>query len=155
VRSRVRKCGAIGLAAVLVTSAAVQAQDHEHARVSVAPMDPPITITINPEARVSVKLAGALPAPVACGTAAVFRLKIINQGFVTSRLEAELVGEKTGGVMLDFQPEPLKGIPEELRDIRIMLAKPGSADLTVSFRTHNNPPDLGGRDRVHFLMHCI
>jgi hypothetical protein len=129
--------------------------DHEHAHEAAALGDPPIKITINPEARVSVTLAGALPPPAACGTAVDFRVKIINQGFVTSRLEAELVGDKPEGITLDFHPEPLKGVPEELRDLRITLSKPGSTDLTLSFRTHNNAPDIGGRDRVHFLLRCL
>ena len=148
-------CAATLAVSVLATSAAVHAQTHEHARESVSPADPPIKITINPEARVSVTLAGALPPPVACGTAADLRVKIINQGFVTSRLEAELIGKTPAGAKLAFHPEPLKGVPEELRELRITLTKPGPTDLTVSFRTHNNAPDLGGRDRVHFLMSCL
>jgi hypothetical protein len=129
--------------------------DHEHAREPTAPGEPTIKITINPEARVSVILAGALPPPAACGTAVDLRVKIINQGFVTSRLEAEFIGDKSEGTTLDFNPEPLRGVPEEQRDLRITLIKPGSTDLTLSFRTHNNAPDLGGRDRIHFLMHCL
>ena len=31
---------------------------------------------------------------------------------------------------------------------------PGTVDLTVAFRTHNEIPDLGGRDRIHFLIVC-
>jgi hypothetical protein len=27
-------------------------------------------------------------------------------------------------------------------------------DLTIAFKAHNEVPDLGGRDRVHFLMRC-
>jgi hypothetical protein len=130
-------------------------QQHHHAAEASAPTDPPIKITINPEARVSVVLAGALPPPAACGTAVDFRVRIINQGFVTSRLEAELIGDKPEAAKLDFHPEPLRGVAEELRDLRITLIKPGSFDLTISFRTHNNAPDLGGRDRIHFLMHCL
>jgi hypothetical protein len=151
----VRNCAAIGLVVVLVTSAVVDAQDHEHIHRFVSPTDLPIKITINPEARVSATLAGALPAPAACGAAVDFRVKIINQGFVTSRLEAELVGEKPEGATLDFHPEPLKGIPEEQRELRILLTKPGPTDLTISFRTHSNAPDLGGRDRIHFVMSCL
>jgi hypothetical protein len=143
------------LSAAVFFLPALAIADHEHAHESAAPDDPPIKITINPEARVSVTLSGALPPPAACETAVDFRVKIINQGFVTSRLEAELVGDESEGTTLDFHPEPLKGVLEELRDLRITLIKPGSTDLTLSFRTHNNAPDLGGRDRVHFLMHCL
>ncbi len=150
-----RTCATTLVASVLATSAVVHAQTHEHAHESVSPTDPPITITINPEARVSVTLAGALPPPVACGTAAEFRVKVINQGFVTSRLEAQFVGSTPVGAKLTVDPQPLKGVPEELRDLRITLTTPGPTDVTVSFRTHNNTPDLGGRDRVHFLMSCL
>lgn len=122
---------------------------------TVSPTQPPIKITINPEARVSVVLVGALPAPVACGTAADLPVKIVNQGFVTSRLEADLVGDVPAGVSLDFHPAPLKGVREEVRNLRITLTKPEPTDLTIVFRAHHETPDLGGRDRIHFLMHCL
>jgi hypothetical protein len=120
-----------------------------------APQEAPIQITINPEARVSVALAGSLPHPVPCGTPADFAVKIMNQGFVTSRLEAELVGVTPAGVNLDFHPEPLKGVREELRHLRITLTRPDPTDLTIAFRAHNEVPDVGGRDRIHFVMHCV
>jgi len=119
------------------------------------PREAPIQITINPEARVSVVLAGSLPHPVPCGTAADFSVKILNQGFITSRLEAEFVGNTPAGVNLDFHPEPLKGVREELRHLRITLTRPDPTDLTIAFKAHNEVPDLGGRDRIHFVMHCL
>jgi hypothetical protein len=129
---------------------------HNHAGMGAAsPDDPPIKITINPEARVSVVMAGALPPPVPCGTATDLPVKIVNQGFVTSQLEAEVVGDSPPVVTLDFHPAPLKGVPEELRMLHLTLSKPGVIDLTLAFRAHNEIPDLGGRDRVHFLLHCL
>jgi hypothetical protein len=118
-------------------------------------LDPPIKITINPEARVSAALAGALPPSTICGRPVEFRVWIVNQGFVTSRLEARLVGEVPAGTVLDFHPEPLKGVPEEQRTLRLTLTAPGPTDITISFRSQNNAPDLGGRDKVHFLMKCF
>jgi len=114
----------------------------------------PVEITINPEARVSVSVTGSLPPSVLCGTAVVIPIEILNQGFVTSRLEAQFVDDPPAGANLEFNPEPLKGVTEEMRSMRITLAKPGSTDLTISFRAHNEPPDLGGRDRIHFLVNC-
>ena len=119
------------------------------------PSEAPIKITINPEARLSVALAGTLPRPVSCGTAAEFVLKIVNLGFVTSRLEAEFVGDVPAGVSLDFRPAPLKGVREEFRNLRITLTNPDPTDLTIAFKAHNELPDLGGRDRVHFVMRCV
>jgi hypothetical protein len=143
----------LALAAVLLFPALAGAEDDSRMH-EVRPGDPPIKITINPEARVSVTLAGALPPAAACGTAADLVVAIVNQGFVTSRLEAELVGAPAG-VTLDFHPEPLKGIPEELRIMHITLTNPGATDLTIAFRAHNEIPDLGGRDHVHFLLRCL
>jgi hypothetical protein len=129
--------------------------DHHKETETVSANEPPIKITINPEARVSVVLVGALPRPVPCGTAADLPVKIVNQGFVTSRLEAEFVGEVPAGVSLDFHPAPLKGVREEFRNLRITLTKPDPTDLTIAFRAHNETPDLGGRGRIHFLMNCL
>ena len=36
-------------------------------------------------------LTGALPPSAPCGTATDLSVKIVNQGFVTARLEAELI----------------------------------------------------------------
>jgi hypothetical protein len=144
---------AITALAVLATMPAlVPAEEHEHAPASRTA--PPITVTINPEARVSVTLGGALPPPVDCGKPAILPVKIVNQGFVTPRLEARLLGEVPPGTTLEFHPAPLQGIPEEQRELHITLSRPGLADLTIAFRAHNDVPDIGGRDRIHLLMHC-
>jgi hypothetical protein len=139
-------------AALALPALALAAGEHEHG-VTPSSNDAPIHIAINPEARVSVVLAGVLPPPAPCGMAANLSVKIVNQGFVTARLEADLVGTPTA-VTLDLDPRPLTGAPEELRTLRITLSHPGFMDLTIAFKAHNGTPDLGGRDRVHFLMSC-
>lgn len=150
-----KACATTLVASVLATPAVVRTQTRAHAHESASPTNPPITITINPEARVSVALAGALPPPVACGTAAALRVRIINQGFVTSRLEAQFIGNTPAGAKLAFHPQSLKGVPEELRELRITLTKRGPSDLTLSFQIHNNVPGLDDRNRVHLLMSCL
>jgi hypothetical protein len=131
-------------------------QDHRAMDMGAgSPNDPPIKITINPEARVSVALAGELPPPAPCGIANDLPVKIVNQGFLTAQLEAELVDNAPAGVTVDFHPAPLKGLPEEMRVLRIVVAQPGPVDLTIAFKAHNEVADLGGRDRIHFLMRCV
>jgi hypothetical protein len=148
--------GAGCVAIMLAASAAASAQHHDHAgHGAPASGDAPITITINPETRVSVARAGALPPPAKCGTPAELAVKIVNQGNFTLRLEAALVADPPPGATLHFQPERLTGVPEELRKMHITLAQPGTHDLTVAFKARNEAPDLGGRDRVHFLIRCI
>src|SRR5215469_1237075 len=111
-----------------------QAHDHYKEAQTASASDPAIKITINPEARISVVLASALPRPAPCGTPVDLEVKIVNQGFVTSRLEAELVGDAPTGVSLEFHLVPLKGVREEFRNLRITLTKPGPTDLTIAFR---------------------
>jgi hypothetical protein len=155
-----RLTGLVGIALFLLPGLARANDEHTHDHRAMemgasSPNDPPIKITINPEARVSVTLAGELPPPAPCGIATDLPVKIVNQGFVTAQLEAELVDNAPAGVTLDFHPAPLKGLPEELRALRIVLAQPGPTDLTIAFKAHNEIADLGGRDRVHFLMSCV
>jgi hypothetical protein len=121
---------------------------------AVIPGDAPIRITINPEARVSVSRGGELPPSPACGTAMEVPVTIINQAFLTAPLEATLVGNTPTHVRLEFPPDPLKGLPQEMRVLRVTLNKPEPTDLTISFRARNDIPDLGGRDRIHFLLRC-
>jgi hypothetical protein len=151
----------LAVVAVFLLPALARANDehtHDHRAMEMgvgSPNDAPIKITINPEARVSVALAGELPSPAPCGIATDLPVKVVNQGFVTAQLEAELVDNAPTGVTLDFHPAPLKGLPEEMRSLRIVVAQPGPVDLTIAFKAHNEVADLGGRDRSHFLMRCV
>jgi hypothetical protein len=91
---------------------------------------------------------------VPCGTPTDLRVRIVNQGFVTAPLEAHLVGNAPPGLVLEFQHTPLTGAPEEFRQLRLTLARPGSTDVTIAFRARHHEPDLAGRNRVHFLLRC-
>lgn len=141
-------------ACVSLLSTMARAEEERHLHDHRQSSDAPITITINPEARVSVVLSGALPASVACGKATAIPVMVVNHGFLTSTLEADLVGYVPTGVKIAFHGQPLKGAPEELRELRITLTEPGATDITVAFKAHHGSPDLGGRDRIHFLMRC-
>lgn len=116
----------------------------------------PITITINPESRVSVVLSGPLPAPTQCGVPTAIPVKIINQSFSTLRLEASLIGDSPSSeVAIDFHPRPLDGAPEESRSLSVRLSHPGPVDITLSFGARHVAHDLGGRDQIHFMMDCL
>ena len=150
-----RNIAAIALFIALPALVCAQKSEHADEHYEASHNEAPIMITINPEARVRVALGGALPQPVSCGTAANLAVRIVNQSFTTSRLEAQFVGDVPEGVSLDFRPAPLKGVREESRNLRITLTNPDPTDLTVAFKAHNGLPDLGGRDRVHFVMRCV
>ena len=147
------------LSLVCVRAFAAQSADmghaqHHHAMSEMPVHRAPIEISINPEARVSVALGAPMPAHNVCGGPITLPVRIINDSFITASLEARLVGNVPSGVKVNFNPAPLTGQSEERRQITITLAEPGTKDLTISFKAHNDIPDLGGRDRVHFLMKC-
>jgi hypothetical protein len=125
-----------------------------HDKEAVAQIEAPIEIKINPESRVSASITGPWPPPARCGTAASIPLEILNQGFLTARLEAQLADVPPRGVSLELQPEPLTGVAEETRVLKITMAQPGPADVTIAFKAHDGASDLGGRDRIHVLMQC-
>lgn len=114
----------------------------------------PIEIAINPEARVSVTLGAPMPKHQPCGRPIAIPVSIANDSFITARLEARLAGNVPKDVRLDFRPEPLSGKAQDWRALTLVLGEPGLKDITISFKAHGDIPDLGGRDRVHFLIGC-
>jgi hypothetical protein len=64
------------------------------------------------------------------------------------------VGDSLAGAKVLFQPDPLKSATYETRKLRIALTKPGLTGVAIAFKAHNDVPDLGGRDRLHFLIKC-
>lgn len=156
-RNRISALAIVTLVCELAFSAraAEMGRDHHHhAMPEMSVQRAPIEISINPEARVSVALGARMPAHNVCGRPIVLPVRVVNDSFITASLEARLVGNVPSGVTVDFHPAPLSGQSEERRQITITLAKPGTKDLTISFKAHNDIRDLGGRDRVHFLMSC-
>jgi hypothetical protein len=150
----------IAAAFLVLTLTEKHTQDHgahqnsRSAETSLMSDDAPIKISINPEARLSVSRGGKLPPITACGTPIDLQVRIVNQGFVTVPLEASFVDSVPKDVSLEFTVEPLKGVREEQRLLRVTLNKPGLFDVTISFRAKRDILDLGGRDRVHFLIGC-
>jgi len=142
------------LPAIALGQVSEPVRDHQKMERVSSDFGAPIKITINPEARISVVLADKLLPPAPCGGTLDLPVKIVNRGFVTARLEVALVGDTPPGVTLDFDSESLKGLPEEYRELHIRLTEPGPVDLTIAFKAHNDIANLGGRNRVHFLMRC-
>jgi hypothetical protein len=150
---------ALATAAALILPVLVSAGGdrltHDHSKAEAASAtDAPIQVTINPEARVSVAFSGRMPTASPCGQPTDFLVSVLNRGFVTAKLEARLVGDAPPGVKFEFRSEPLTGVTKETRTLKITLINAGPTDITIAFTTHNNVPDLAGRDRVHLLLLC-
>lgn len=128
---------------------------HAHHRHATEPDGSPILVTINPEARVSVRLVAALPPAPVCGSALDIAVKVVNQGYVTAPLQVFWLSEPPPGASLTLLGDSLSGAAEERRILRVTLTNPELTDVTIGFNTRNNIPDIGGRDRVHFLLNCL
>jgi hypothetical protein len=113
-----------------------------------------ISITINPEARGECALQGAPSLIATCGQVVALPVNIVNQGFVTNALEARLVDPVPEGIPLEFSEEPLKGIGDERRVLRVKIETTGPLDVTIAFNAKNGIPDLAGRGRIHLLAQC-
>jgi len=156
-RSKLELVVAVGVALIVLSVLRSARADHEpHNRtVPSSTNSALVTLTINPEARVSVMLSGGPPPEPACGTAAALPIRIVNQGFVTAVLEARLIGKPArGGVKLTWEPRALSGDPEEVRVLGVVLFRHGSTDVTIAFNARGEGSDPGGRDRLHVLMSC-
>jgi len=123
---------AIALAVLLAVWGS--ANDHKYEVDGSAPHEAPIEVTINPESRVSVALVGPLPPAAPCGVVTKLRVSIANYGFLTARLEATLVGTLPAGVTVFLQPDPLKGVAYETRNLLVKLTRPGLLDLTIALK---------------------
>jgi hypothetical protein len=113
-----------------------------------------IKITINPEGRVNAVLVGDTPSHLPCDVPVDLPVKIFNQGFITAPLNAELVDPPSSNSKVGFQSEPLKGAPEELRMLTLILRTPEDEDFTIAFRAERPDLDQSDNNRVHFVIRC-
>ena len=139
---------------LVLGSASAIAQDHAHHHESLPPGNAQIVVSINPEARVSAVLAAPLPAPSACGSATELKIKVINQGFITAPLRASIVGDGASRVSLHMESAKLSGNAEDHRTLHLIPLGSDPVDVTIAFSIDKNIGDLGGRDRVHFVVRC-
>lgn len=136
-------------------SATAMAENHAHHHEALPPGKAQIVLTINPEARVSAVMAAPLQAPGACGSPTELKIKVINQGFITAPLRASIVGDDTSRVSLHMDGAKLSGKTDDFRTLHLIPLGPDPVDVTIAFSIDKNIGDLGGRDRVHFVVRCV
>src|SRR5262249_30812631 len=93
-------------------------------------------------------------APSACGSATALKVKVINQSFITAPLRAAIVGDGARYISLHMEGTRLTGKAEDNRTLHLIPLGPDPVDVTIAFSIDKNIGDLGGRDRVHFLLRC-
>ncbi|MEU4191830.1 hypothetical protein AB0E69_08030 [Kribbella sp. NPDC026611] len=109
----------------------------------------PISVTINPEARVNVARTGHRVRSLPTGEWHPIEFPIVNTGFVTGRLVIE--GEPVPGVELDLPVHELTGEPRQEGSFRVRFDVPTVVDVTLSFRALGA---LGGL-ALHSSLHLI
>jgi hypothetical protein len=117
----------------------------------------PIEVTINPEARVSVRRSAARIPKLICGRPTPLLLRIINEALVTSTLRVRLTGTPVDDTSTSVQPIPrrLAGVSIEYRVLRLSLAHEGITDITLTFDAGAETEDLGSRATVVLLARCV
>ncbi len=117
-------------------------------------IDGVIALAVNPEARVYATVEQHRVHYVRVGALLEVPVTVLNTGFVTSRVEPELGAPLDGVIALSWDRAALHGGPVEQRRLGIVAHEPGWHDVTVHFAFPGEPADLGGRDRVHLLVHA-
>lgn len=118
-----------------------------------ATSDGVLQITINPEARVSVVRGGRIPSAI-CGQPLEIPIVIQNDGFVTAPLGVALVDPAGAFIGVELIGGAPSGAAQQQRMLRLIGIEKRPTDITIAFRLRKDFPDIGGRDRVHFLTWC-
>lgn len=110
-----------------------------------------IEVTINPEARISIKRT---PAPLTmppCGKSGVWLIRIVNQGFVTAGLNVRTI---ESSVSLEPAAPPLSGGAVEYRLLRYTMSEIHQSDITLTVDAGSATSDIGGRAILPLLLQC-
>jgi len=114
-----------------------------------------IEVTINPEARVSVRRTAA-PLPLfACGTAEPLLVRIVNEGHVTSSFNIRLRQDTDANmVMLGRLTPHLAGATVEYRLLTMTVGTVRPVDLTLIADAGPGTDDLGLRSQLSMIVKC-
>lgn len=111
----------------------------------------PISVTINPEARVNVARTGTRVAPLHTGHWHPIDITIVNTGYVTGQLVIES-SPVPSGVELDLPVHALSGEPRQEGGLRVRFDVPSIVDLTLTFRALGALGGLAIHSSLHLLL---
>jgi hypothetical protein len=110
----------------------------------------PISVTINPEARVNVARTGSRAASFTTGDWHTIDFPIVNTGYVTGLLEIQ--GDPVPGVELDLPAHELTGEPRQEGAIRVRFDVPTIVDVTLTFRALGALGGLATHGSLHLIL---
>ncbi|HZX07106.1 hypothetical protein [Kribbella sp.] len=109
----------------------------------------PISVVINPEARVNVARTGHRVPNLTAGEWHTIEFPIVNTGFVTGQLVIE--SDPVPGIELDLPVHELTGEPAQDGSLRVRFDVPAVVDVTLRFRALGS---LGGL-ALHSSLHLV
>lgn len=112
----------------------------------------PLSVTINPEARVNVARTGNRVDSLPAGEWHAITFPIVNTGFVTGRLVIEAA--PVPGVELDLPVHQLTGEPEQEGVVRVRFNAPTVVDITLTFRALASLGGLALHSSVNLILHA-
>lgn len=134
--------------------------DHAHgvgAAESCHPLPGPdstcvLALAVNPESRVYATVEDHAIFTATRHETLWIEVAVANSGYVTAPVAVSLIAPADGSATLIWSGSPLSGSSREVRSLGIITKVTGLIDLTITFSLPSEPPDLGGRDRVHLLV---
>jgi hypothetical protein len=117
-----------------------------------APVDTtaPISVTINPEARVNVARTGNRVESLAIGDWHAIEFPIVNTGYVTGQLVIE--ADPVRGIELDLPVHELTGEPQQDGSFRVRFGVPTIVDITLTFHAVGALGGLAIHSTLHLLL---
>ena len=110
----------------------------------------PISVTINPEARVNVARTATRVASLPTGHWHAIDVTIVNDGYVTGLLEID--SDPVPGIELDLPAHELTGEPRQEGGIRVRFDTPTIVDVTLTFRALGALGGLSNHSSLHLLL---
>ena len=110
----------------------------------------PISVAINPEARVNVARTATRLEPLTVGDWHPINLTIANHGYVTGLLAIEC--DPVPGIELDLPIHELTGEPRQEGAFRVRFDSPTVVDLTLTFRALGALGGLANHSSLHILL---
>ncbi|WP_433003586.1 hypothetical protein [Kribbella sp. CA-294648] len=117
-----------------------------------APVDTtaPLSVTINPEARVNVARTGSRVRSLAIGEWHTIDFPIVNTGYVTGQLVIE--ADPVSDVDLDLPAHELTGEPRQEGAVRVRFDVPTIVDVTLTFRALSALGGLATHSSLHLIL---
>ena len=110
-----------------------------------------IEVTINPEARVSIKRTNAPLTMPQCGKSGAWLVRVINQGFVTAGLNFRTAASS---ISLETVLPRLTGAVVEYRLLHFMMNETHQMEITLAVDAGSATSDIGGRAILPLLLQC-